>query len=79
MAGTAPDREMINRFDNPLPGVPLVESPFFDDAIAELELDEPTKAIRAATSPPGLGRARFPGPGTGRRCRAHQTIAAPAL
>src|SRR4026207_2066050 len=36
---------MTNRFDNPLPGVPLIESPFFDDAFSALELDQTTQMI----------------------------------
>src|SRR5712671_5884911 len=60
MEGTA--REMINSFDNPLPGVPLFESPFFDDAIAELDLDEPTKAIAMQLHRQGWAVLDFPDP-----------------
>jgi Phytanoyl-CoA dioxygenase (PhyH) len=53
---------MTNRFDNPLPGVPLVESPFFDDAFAALELDEPVKAIAAQLHTQGWAVFDFPEP-----------------
>ncbi len=53
---------MSSRFHNPLPGVPLVESPFFDDAIVELELDEPTKAIAFQLRDRGWAVLDFPDP-----------------
>ena len=32
-------------FANPLPGVPNIESPFFDDIFASMDIDEGTLAI----------------------------------
>ena len=52
--------KMIGRFHNPLPGVPLVESPLFDEAVAELELDEPTKAIAMQLHHQGWAVLDFP-------------------
>src|SRR6202043_676186 len=53
---------MSNRLHNPLPGVPLVGSPFFDEAIAELEVDEPTKAIALQLRDRGWAVLDFPDP-----------------
>jgi hypothetical protein len=53
---------MSNRFRNPLSGVPLVESPFFEDALAELKLDEPTKAIAMQLHDHGWAVIDFPEP-----------------
>jgi hypothetical protein len=36
--------DRVEQLQNLLSRVPLVESPFFNGALAELELDEPTKA-----------------------------------
>jgi hypothetical protein len=51
-----------NRFHNPLSGVPLVESPFFDDILAEMELDEPTKAVAKQLHDQGWAVLDFPDP-----------------
>lgn len=51
---------MISRFDNPLPGVPLVESPFFDELAAALDLDEPTKAVAMQLHHQGWAVLDFP-------------------
>jgi hypothetical protein len=58
MATVGPD----HRFHNPLPGVPLIESPFFDAALAELDLDEPTKAIAVQLHKQGWAVIDFPDP-----------------
>jgi hypothetical protein len=51
-----------NRFHNPLPGVPLIESPFFYNALAELEIDEPMKAIAVQLHEQGWAIIDFPDP-----------------
>jgi hypothetical protein len=45
-----------------LSGVPLIESPFFKEALAELELDEPTKAAAAHLHEHGWAVIDFPDP-----------------
>jgi hypothetical protein len=50
------------RFHNPLSGVPLVESPFFNDVLGELELDEPTQAIAVQLHKQGWAVIDFPDP-----------------
>ena len=54
--------EMSNRFVNPLPGVPLVESPFFDEALSAMNLDEPMKAIARQLHDQGWADIDFPDP-----------------
>jgi hypothetical protein len=54
--------DMSNRFHNPLPGVPLVESPFFDEALAAMNLDEPTMAIARQLREQGWAVIDFPDP-----------------
>jgi hypothetical protein len=51
---------MISSFHNPLPGVPLVESPLFDEVISELELDEATKAAAQQLHHQGWAVLDFP-------------------
>jgi hypothetical protein len=51
-----------SRFHNPLSGVPLVESPFFFDALAQLDLDEPTKAAALHLHEHGWAVIDFPDP-----------------
>jgi hypothetical protein len=53
---------MTNRFDNPLPGVPVIESPFFDDLVGELELDEATLATARELRTQGWAVIDFPEP-----------------
>ncbi len=53
---------MSNGFHNPLPGVPLVESPFFSDIFAEMELDEPTMEVAAQLQRQGWAVIDFPDP-----------------
>jgi hypothetical protein len=53
---------MRNRFHNPLPGVPLIESPFFDELADELELDDQTKAIAVQLRTRGWAVFDFPDP-----------------
>jgi Phytanoyl-CoA dioxygenase (PhyH) len=54
--------DVNNRFRNPLSGVPLVESPLFHDILAEMELDEPTKAIATHFHDHGWAVIDFPDP-----------------
>jgi hypothetical protein len=54
--------DMSNRSHNPLSGVPLVESPFFEDALAGLDLDEPTKATARHLRNNGWAVIDFPDP-----------------
>ena len=51
-----------SRFHNPLPGVPLVESPFFNDVLAELGLDEATKTVALQLHDQGWAVIDFPDP-----------------
>ena len=53
---------MSNRFHNPLSGVPLIESPFFEEGLAELELDEATKATAVQLHDQGWAVINFPEP-----------------
>jgi phytanoyl-CoA dioxygenase PhyH len=53
---------MSNRFSNPLPGVPPVESPFFREILDELELDEPMRAIAEQLHTQGWAVLDFPDP-----------------
>ncbi|HTW87005.1 MAG TPA: phytanoyl-CoA dioxygenase family protein [Candidatus Binataceae bacterium] len=50
------------RFRNPLPGVPLVESPFFNDVLAEIGLDEATAAVALQLHDQGWAVVDFPDP-----------------
>ncbi len=59
--------ETGNRFQNPLPGVPLVESPFFHDLLADLEVDEATKAVATQLHDQGWAVIDFPDPEIGLR------------
>jgi Phytanoyl-CoA dioxygenase (PhyH) len=54
--------DAANQFQNLLSGVPLVESPFFNEALAELELDEPTKGRRRRLHKQGWAVIDFPDP-----------------
>jgi hypothetical protein len=54
--------DIRNRPRTLLSGVPLVESPFFDEALAELELDEPTKATALHLRKHGWAVIDFPDP-----------------
>lgn len=51
-----------NAYRNLLSGVPLVESPFFNEALDQLELDEPTKAIARQLHQQGWAVIDFPDP-----------------
>jgi hypothetical protein len=53
---------MRNRFQNPLPGVPFVESPFFEQILAELDLDEWSKAAARQLHAQGWAVIDFPDP-----------------
>ena len=50
------------RFRNPLPGVPLVESPFFNDVLAEIGLDEATADVALQLHDQGWAVVDFPDP-----------------
>ena len=54
--------EALGRFDNPLSGVPLVESPFFEEMLAGLELDAPAKAVARQLHEQGWAVIDFPDP-----------------
>jgi hypothetical protein len=54
--------DAANQFLNLLSGVPLVESPFFNEVLAELELDEPTKAAAVQLHTQGWAVIDFPDP-----------------
>jgi hypothetical protein len=58
----AGEADMSNRSHNLLSGVPLVESPFFEDAFARSALDEPTKSIAAQLHNNGWAVIDFPDP-----------------
>jgi Phytanoyl-CoA dioxygenase (PhyH) len=61
MDGTA-RIDAVNQFQHLLSGVPLVESPFLNEALAQLELDEPTKAIALQLHHQGWAIIDFPDP-----------------
>ena len=50
------------RFENPLPGVPVVESPFFNELMADMEIDETTRAIAEHLHTHGWAAIDFPDP-----------------
>jgi hypothetical protein len=52
--------DTVNQFQNLLSGVPLIESPFFSEALAQLELDEPTKTIALQLHHQGWAIIDFP-------------------
>jgi hypothetical protein len=53
---------MQNRFLNPLPGVPSVESPFFEKIFADLELDARTMQVALDLRSKGYAVIDFPDP-----------------
>jgi hypothetical protein len=53
---------MRNSFENPLPGVPAIESPFFDRIFAEGAFSEETLAIARDLRRDGYAVIDFPDP-----------------
>ena len=49
-------------FKNPLPGVPLIESPFFDEAFADSSIDDATRHIAQQLHDKGYAVLDFPDP-----------------
>jgi hypothetical protein len=59
------EADMSNHFENRLPGVPIIESPFFDYAISALEFDEAAKAVALQLREQGWAVIDFPDPEIG--------------
>src|SRR5215208_6059611 len=63
---------------NPLPGVPLIDSPFFDSLLADLNPDAETKRIATALRENGFAILDFPDPEFDRKAEEIKARYAPS-